>query len=150
MMAVPSKIKQQIGQVSDPVLCEIEKGQIRRFAKGIGEVDPIHFDEKVAQAAGFASIVAPLTLLGSLCDMEKIFETYDLNPQSTMHAEEEYEFFRPVVAGDVITVTHELADAYPKQAPGGRLLFAVIVTRGRDKRSRDVFKARRVLVELKH
>ena len=149
-MAVPSKIKQRVGESLKPVIYEVEKNQIRRFARAIGEDNPIHVDEQVAKKSGYGGLVAPPTFAGSLCDMEKIFAEYDLDPQSTMHAEEEYEYFRPIVAGDVISVTHELADAYPKQAPGGRLLFVVIVSRGLDKRSRDVFKSRRVLVELKH
>ena len=67
-----------------------------------------------------------------------------------MHAEEEYEYFRPIVAGDRISVTHRIVDAYDKTAPNGRLLFVVVETRGTDKRARKVFKGRRVLVELKN
>ena len=44
---------------------------------------------------------------------------------------------------------HRVADVYDKQAPNGKLLFVIIETRGNDRRSRPIFKGRRVLVELK-
>lgn len=149
-MAIPSRIKQKVGESSRPKVYEIEKGQIRRFASAIGEDNPIHFDEGAAKAAGFSSLVAPPTFLSALCNIDELMEELDLDTQATMHAEEEYEYFRPVCAGDEITVTNRLVDAYDKQAPNGKLLFVVVETRGTDKRSRDVFKGRRVLVELKN
>ena len=149
-MALPSKFKQLIGKATRPRVCEVEKGQIRRFAMAIGEENPVHFDEKAARAAGFTSIVAPPTFPAALCMTDPLLTEVGLDPQSTMHAEEEYEYFRPIAAGDVITVTHKIADVYDKQAPNGRLVFVVIETRGNDKRGRPVFKGRRVLVELKN
>lgn len=148
-MAIPNKLKQKVGKATRPVLREVEKGQIRRFAAAIGEENPIHTDEKIAKAAGYSSLVAPLTFPASMCRIDSLLEELELDPQATMHAEEEYEYFRPICAGDEINVTHRLVDAYDKQAPNGRLLFIVIETRGTDKRSRPVFKGRRVLVELK-
>ena len=64
-------------------------------------------------------------------------------------AEEEYEYFRAICAGDLITVTHAIADIYDKKTPTGALVFVVIETRGNDAKDRPVFKGRRVLVELK-
>ena len=149
-MALPSKFKQIIGKATRPRVYEVEKGQVRRFATAIGEESPVHFDEKVARAAGFASLVATPTFPAALCMTDPLLTEIGLDPQSTMHAEEEYEYFRPVCAGDVITVTHRIADAYDKPVPNGRLVFLVIETRGNDKRGRPVFKGRRVLVELKN
>lgn len=49
------------GRESKPLVNEVEKGAIRRFAEALGETNPIHFDEGAARAAGYRSIVAPLT-----------------------------------------------------------------------------------------
>ncbi|MEZ4270999.1 MAG: MaoC family dehydratase N-terminal domain-containing protein [Myxococcota bacterium] len=73
-----------------------------------------------------------------------------LNSRATMHAEEEYEYFRPICVGDEVSVVHRVVDAYDKRAPNGKLIFVVVESRGTDKRSRAVFKGRRVLVELKN
>ncbi|MBI5511464.1 MAG: MaoC family dehydratase N-terminal domain-containing protein [Deltaproteobacteria bacterium] len=149
-MALPSKFKQMIGKATRPRSLEIEKGQIRRFATAISEDSPVHHDEKAARAAGFTSLVATPTFPAALIATDSLLTEIGLDPQTTMHAEEEYEYFRPVCAGDVLTVTHRVADVYDKQAPNGRLIFVVIETRGNDKRGRPVFKGRRVLVELKN
>ena len=148
-MAISTKLKQMIGKATRPVIFEIEKGQLRRFAAAINEDNPIHSNEKAAAAAGFVSIVAPPTFPAALHDLDDLFEEIGLDTRSTMHAEEEYEYFRPICAGDVISVVHRIVNAYDKQAPNGRLIFVVIETRGTDKRSRPVFKGRRVMVELK-
>jgi acyl dehydratase len=125
-VALPSKFKQLIGKATRPRLYEVEKGQIRRFATSVGEENPVHFDEKAAKSAGFPSLVATPTFAAALCMTDPLLTEVGLDPQSTMHAEEEYEYFRPICAGEVITVTHKIADVYDKQAPNGRLVFVVI------------------------
>lgn len=148
-MAVPAKLKQKIGKSTRAQSVEIEKGQIRRFAQAIGEDNSIHTDEAAAKAAGFPSLVAPPTFPAALSQLDGLLEELELDPLATMHAEEEYEYFRPLCAGDELSIVHRVVDVYDKQAPNGKLLFVVIETRGTDKRSRPVFKGRRVLVELK-
>jgi len=148
-MAMPNKMKQMIGKATRPTRFEIEKGQIRRFAAAIGEENPIHNSEEAATAAGFKSIVAPPTFGAALDATASLITELGLDSRSTMHAEEEYEYFRPLVAGDVITVVHKVTDAYDKAAPNGRLQFVVVETRATDAKSKPVFKGRRVLVELK-
>jgi acyl dehydratase len=148
-VALTNKLKHLVGKSTRPIAFEVEKGQVRRFAAAIGEKSLVHSDEKTAKSAGFASLVAPPTFASALSALDPLLEEIGLDQQSTMHAEEEYEYFRPIVAGDVINIIHRVADVYDKQAPNGRLVFVVIETRASDKRGRAVFKGRRVLVELK-
>lgn len=148
-MAIPARYKNLIGKATKPYTFEVEKGQIRRFANAIGEVKTIHRDEDDARASGYSSLVATPTFVAALSNTGVLYETLDIDQSNTMHAEEEYEFFRPVVAGDRITVTHRVADIYDKDSPNGKLVFVVIETRGGDNRDKLVFKGRRVLVELK-
>ena len=148
-MPVPSKIKQMVGKSTKPVIYEVEKGQVRRFARAIGEDAEIHLDEKAAKAAGYAGLVAPPTFASLFDHSKQLLLDMDLSTSSTMHAEEEYEYFRPICAGDVLEVVHRVADAYEKPAPNGRLVFVVLETRATDARRKAVFKGRRVLVELK-
>jgi len=149
-VAISPKLKQMIGKSTRPQVFEVEKGQIRRFATAIGEDNPVHLDEKAAKAAGYPSLLAPPTFAAVLHALEPLFDELDIDSQSIMHAEEEYEYFRPICAGDRISLTHRISDVYDKQAPNGRLIFIVIETRALDKRSRPVCKGRRVLVELKN
>jgi acyl dehydratase len=148
-MGMPSKVKQMVGKATRPRSFEIEKSHIRRFATAVGEENPIHSDEAAALSAGFKSLVATPTFAAALDATEPLLVELGLDSRSTMHAEEEYEYFRPVQAGDVITVVHKVADTYDKPAPNGRLQFVVIETRATDAKAKPVFKGRRVLVELK-
>jgi len=127
----------------------VEKGQIRRFAAAIGEDGSIHYDESAAQAAGFASLVGTPTFASALHVTRDLYDQLGLDDSNIMHAEEEYEYFRAICAGDVIVVTHAIADIYDKKTPTGALVFVVIETRGNDPKGKPVFKGRRVLVELK-
>lgn len=148
-MAIPTTLRKRLGKPMDPLCFEVEKGTIRRFARAIGETNPIHFDEDAAKASGYPGLIAPVTFPCALQYFESVLEVLEINSSAIMHAEEEYEYFKPVFAGDMIEVTHTLVDAYEKQAPNGLLVFVVIETRGADRKSKPVFKGRRVLVEFK-
>lgn len=148
-MAVTAPYKTLIGKATDPVVMEVEKGQVRRFAAAIGEDGLIHYDVDVAREAGYGSLVGPLTFASVLHATTKLYDELGLDDSNIMHAEEEYEYFRAICAGDTITVTHAVADIYDKKTPTGTLVFVVLETRGVDAKDELVFKGRRVLVELK-
>lgn len=147
-MALPNHLKRKIGSTAPAVVFEIEKGQIRRFASAIGETNPVHHDEASAQSAGFASLVAPVGFPAALDATRALYETLGLHARTPMHAEEEYEYFREICAGDVLTVQHEVTDIYQSESPRGVLTFYVIQTRAADRQAEQVFKGRRVLVTL--
>src|SRR3954451_13685771 len=106
-----------LGQTTGPVTVEVEKGQVRRFATAICEPRAIHVDEAVARAAGYRSLVATPTFGAALIDLQPLLTRLGLSPTALLHAEEEYEYFRPLCAGDVVTVVHRVVDAYEKQNP---------------------------------
>ncbi len=147
-MALSARLRQLKGKATKGVQYEVEKGQIRRFAAAVGELNPIHQDEKDAKKGGFTTLVATPTFPAALIDVADWLDELGVDLRTTMHAEEEYEYYRTICAGDVVVVVHKIVDAYEKTAPNGKLNFIVVESRGTDKRSRDVFKGRRVLVEL--
>jgi hydroxyacyl-ACP dehydratase HTD2-like protein with hotdog domain len=148
-VAVTAPYKTLIGKATEPVEMEVEKGQVRRFAAAIGEDGLIHYDEEAAKAAGYPSLIGPPTFASALHVTTELYDQLGLDDSNIMHAEEEYEYFQAICAGDVITVTHAIADIYDKKTPTGALVFVVIETRGVDPKDKLVFKGRRVLVELK-
>lgn len=149
VVATSTVLSKMMGKSSGVLTFEIEKGQIRRFAKAIGEVNPIHFEEEAAKAGGYSKIIAPLTFPAVLHDYDNFYADVGINPHTMMHQEEEYEYFRPIMVGDKISVVHKMVNAFDKGVPNGQLIFLVIETRANDAKERPVFKARRVLVELK-
>lgn len=136
-----------IGRASPPTLNEVEKGAIRRFAEAIGDFNPIYYDEEYARASGYPTIVAPPTFPASFHSAADLRELLGVAIKSLLHAEQEFEYERPIFAGDRIFVSTRVADVFERTSPtGGKMDVAVIEDEGRDEEGNLVFRARRTLV----
>lgn len=124
---MPGLDRSLIGTVLDPVVAEVEKGEIRQFADAIGATDPIHTDPAAARAAGYPNLVAPPTFV--FCLAQRNSEPTDalvklgFDVAKLLHGEQHFEYFHPVCAGDTIALTTRIEDIYEKK--GGLLEFMV-------------------------
>jgi len=134
--------KSLIGRESEPVVHEVEKNAIRRFAEAIGDPNPIYQDELAAKAAGFPSLAAPPTFPVVLTSNERFRHSLDLGTRSVLHGEQQFEYGRPVVAGDRITVKSRVADVQEKAGASGPMDILVVEDEGRDEKGELVFRAR--------
>jgi acyl dehydratase len=134
--------KSLIGREGEPVVHEVEKGAIRRFAEALGDPNPIYVDELAARAAGYPSLVAPPTFPIALVANDRFRHSLDLGTRSILHGEEQFEYARPIVAGDRITVTSRVADVQEKAGASGPMDVLVIEDEGRDDKGEAVFRAR--------
>lgn len=64
-----------------------------------------------------------------------------------MHAEQHYEYHRPVVAGDVLTVTERHGERWEKEGRAGTLRFSETINEYRDRAGELVVTVRMVFVE---
>jgi acyl dehydratase len=132
-MAIDRKF---IGHMSQPREADVEKGQLRFFAKAIGETDPIYFDEEAARAAGHPALPAPPTFLFSLhlgapASTGDLFDAENglgIDMRRVLHGEQRFTYHRPIYAGDRITLTTATTDVYDKK--GGALEFVIQKTEG--------------------
>jgi len=138
--------KNAIGRSSPPTLNEVEKGAIRRFAEALGDYNPIYYDEEYARASGFPTIVAPPTFPASFHSAADLRELLGVGIKSLLHAEQAFDYERPILAGDRIYVSTRVADVLEKTGPAGKMDVAVIEDEGRDEEGTLVFRARRTLV----
>ena len=138
--------KNAIGRSSPPTLNEVEKGAIRRFAEALGDYNPIYYDEEYARALGYPTIVAPPTFPASFHSAADLRELLGVGIKSLLHAEQAFEYERPILAGDRIYVSTRVADVLERQGPAGKMDVALIQDEGRDEEGNLVFKARRTLV----
>jgi acyl dehydratase len=135
-----------IGRSSPPTLNEVEKGAIRRFAEALGDYNPIYYDEDYARAAGYPTIVAPPTFPASFHSAADLRELLGVGIRSLLHAEQAFDYERPIIAGDRIYVSTRVSDVQERTGPAGKMDVAVIEDEGRDEEGNLVFRARRTLV----
>jgi acyl dehydratase len=138
--------KNAIGRSSPPMLNEVEKGAIRRFADAIGDYNPIYYEEEYARASGYPTIVAPPTFPASFHSQADLRELLGVSIKSLLHAEQGFEYERPIFAGDRIYVATKVADVLERPGPSGKMDVAVIEDEGRDEEGNLVFRARRTLI----
>ena len=117
-----------IGVVSEPRTVEVEKGQLKFFAKATGETNAIYFDEEAARKVGHHALPAPLTFMFCLSSAAPakrgaIFGDMGVDEAHVLHGEQSFKHYAPIYAGDVITLVTETVDIYSKK--GGALEFIV-------------------------
>ena len=135
-----------VGRESEPVVHEVEKGAIRRFAEALGDPNPIYVDEAAARAAGYPALVAPPTFPVVLTANERFRHSLDLGTRSVLHGEQQFEYARPVLAGDRITVRSRVADVQERPGASGATDVIVLEDEGRDEKGELVFKTRATLL----
>jgi acyl dehydratase len=138
--------KSLIGRESEPVVHDVEKNAVRRFAEALGDANPIYVDEAAAKAAGYAGLVAPPTFPVTLAVNDRFRHSLDLGTRNVLHGEQVIETARPVVAGDRITVKSRVADVQERTGTSGTMDVLVVEDEGRDERGELVFRTRETLI----
>jgi acyl dehydratase len=144
-MEATSRFAAFVGRESAPLVVDVERGHIRRFAQAIGDPDPIYVDEAQARAAGYERIPAPPTFAIALRANDPR-EGMDIDWRKLLHGEQELAFERPLYVGDRLTIVGRIADAFVKSGKSGDMDFLVLETVGSDERGARVFTARSVVV----
>ncbi|MFD0848982.1 MaoC family dehydratase N-terminal domain-containing protein [Sphingosinicella xenopeptidilytica] len=124
----------------------VELGQLKLFAKAIGETNPIYFEAAAAEAAGLPAPLAPPTFSYSLAllafDSESLSECLGIDRARLLHGEQTFEYFEPVYAQDVLLLRRNVVDRYEKK--GGKLSFVVIDTEATNQRNELCVRSRMV------
>jgi acyl dehydratase len=128
----------------------VERGKIREFADALGDKNPVYRDPAYAAQRGFANVLAPPTLLRTfLYEPSAAKDALQVKDWSyIVHGEQEFEYFAPIAAGDVLTAQDRIASIEEKDSRrAGKLRIAVIETTFHNQRGEKVQVARRTLVE---
>jgi len=136
-----------IGKKSRKVTVPVEALHIKRFARAIGDDNPLFHNEKVAKQSAAKGIIAPPTF-ATIFNFECPAATGDLqyNRAKLVHGEQEYEYLRPLKPGDKITVQSKIVDIFEKAGKAGTMDFIVTETTGTDQRGRKVFTGRSTVI----
>jgi acyl dehydratase len=106
------------GKQYQTVSFTVERDRVLQFADAIGEDDPIFRDAEAARSAGYDEQIAPPTFVTVMQIMTSGQAVVDpelgLNYALVVHGEQEYEWHRPVMVGDVLSATPRIADIYAR------------------------------------
>src|SRR4030042_1517112 len=124
-MAIQDIISKEIPHFEIP----IERGKIKEFAEAIGDDNPIYFDPIYARNSRFGGILAPPTFTFTKLFWQRDGSTADipgLDYRYVVHGEEEYEYLKPIIAGDLLRCEAKITKAYEKEGKrGGKMIFVV-------------------------
>jgi acyl dehydratase len=130
---------------------DIEKGKIKEFANAIEDPNPIFRDEEAAKAAGLPGIPAPLTFLVTEIfhfDEKTPRPDYKVDLRRILDGGTEYEYIKPVIAGDTITSSTKVTDIYEKKGRrGGTMTFLVAETTYKNQNDEVCVISRGTLIE---
>ena len=129
-------------EYAEPI--EVEKGAIRKYAEATMENNPLYVDEKYARSQGHTGVVAPPLFLCGVPPKE-------LRPPipenlTGVHGEDDWELFRPVQAGDVISRKGRLVDITERSGRTGRMVFLTTETDFTNQRGERVAKYRSTVI----
>ena len=131
---ITDEMRAQIGRESEKWTHEVTTTSVRMFARGVGYTDPVYFDVAAAKAAGYRSLPAPPSYMGTPVFLPgKSSDTFSgPNPtgpglkhglKGLLDGGTETTYFDDICAGDTLTVTSKLANLEVKESKGlGKML----------------------------
>ncbi len=140
-----------VGQVVDTVTVDVEFGKIREFARATQAHDAVHTDFAAARDAGFDRVPATPThvvVAGHQRDQQAFVRSLGLAIERIVVGSVEWEYARPLAAGDRIVGTRCVVDDTTKQGKrGGSMRLVTLETRWVDESGDVVVTQREVLIE---
>ena len=144
-----------VGVELDPVTVEIDRTLLKRFAiavKSPNAPNPLYSDEGHAAKTEYGGIIAHPTLCGGFPWLGPILEK--VNPSMGkyrvgLNGGNEYEFFEPIRAADVLTARPKLVNLSEKpRDDGGVMLVLDLEATFSNQRGEPVLAARQTLLRI--
>jgi acyl dehydratase len=114
---------------------ELGHAAIRYFALAVGDLNPLYLDEGYAKRHGHPSVIAPPTLIcetnqfvpGPRDDDGYLTQMFELDVPGTrqIRGGNTYEFFRPVLPTDRVTITWRIDDIAERTSSSGADMLVV-------------------------
>ncbi len=150
----------------------IEEGHILLFARAVADPNPVYADATYAATTEPGGIIAPPTFPQASAQFDPDYPLRPKLGQpwfgsgrtptglsdrpgdggasggggggTGLHAEQEFEYHRPLRAGDILSSTTRQGEQWEKQGRSGQLVFSESITEYRDQHGQLVVTARSV------
>jgi len=130
------EIKAMIGTLSEPVIMEVGRVAIRRYADAVGDDNPLFHEVEDAKAAGYEDLICPpgfwgwpikgratiggMSIVGAVLIKAGLWRILDGGVDQ--------EFYIPIRAGDTLTAYSKIADIREREGKAGKMVFTTVET----------------------
>ena len=134
------ELKAAIGREAAPITIEIDKSAIRLFARSVGHVDLIYYDEEYAKGKGHRSLVCPPGFLGHgihtplkpsgiIGNSVMAMPALNFQFKGLLNGGTEFEYYgEDICAGDTLTGVSKIGDLRERSGAMGKMLIVVTET----------------------
>ena len=131
------KLKGKVGVAWKPREYLIEGEMIRRFARAVGDTNPLWKD----------GAIAPLTFTLSIGFEQFVEDLMKLTPFNTvLMGSTEIESYQPMKLGDVITVVFKISHLRERKGQTGKMVFMTFDSTYKNKEQELVAKCRQMVI----
>jgi len=149
------ELRGMIGIMTQPVINEVERGAIRRYAEAVGAPNPLYSDVEYASNSMYGEIICPPGFFGwptkvTTGALEMMAPVFGALIQAglfrILDAGREYEFFLPVRAGDRLAWYSKFADVKEKEGKTGKMVLVTMEITFINQHGNLVARARQTLI----
>ena len=130
---ISESVAKYLGMKDDPEVMEVEKGAIKRYADAVEDYNPLYFDEEYARNSKYGAIITPPGFFGWAVKpgpkggliQKGIVDEMQQAGYFIMDGGCEFEFYRPIRAGDILVGQMKIAEMTEKEGRTGQMLFVI-------------------------
>ncbi len=134
--------KEMIGRVLSTGTATVSAEHVAEFARALDDGEPAYRATDAVAPPTYPIAFMTQAMAGGM----DAFLELGLNFMTLVHGEQEFEYSRPIRAGESLTLTGRIADIYEKAGSSGILDFVVLETEARDAGGAPVFFSRNTLI----
>lgn len=145
---VNDKLKALIGTAEPILVYKVEEGAIQRYARAVGDANPIYSDVEYAARSSFGRLKAPPSFVGwpvtSSFDMFQLVEKLITAgaPRGNLDGGVEYEFHGPIGAGDLLEAEIKIDNIEGRETKMGPTMLTTVKITYTNQRGELVLTAR--------
>jgi acyl dehydratase len=132
-----------IGVWGPEATMHVERGKVREFARAVKDPNPAFTEDRALAPPTFL-----MTIAHWVGDLGKTRSAVKLDFRRLLHGEQDFEYVKPIRAGDVLTFRSRTKEVFEKAGKrGGKMLFIIGETEFRNQRGEVVAYMRNTAIE---
>jgi acyl dehydratase len=139
----------RIGRTGEPSTMRVEFGKVREFARAIKDENPLYFDEAHAKSVA-GGVMPPPTFTMTQAFWEEAASRIELglDLRRVLHGEQEFEYVKPIYAGDTLTAKARISNVEKRPGKrGGEMTLVTLETEYKNQRGEVCLYSRSTIIE---